>query len=326
MPKFSIIVPIYNVGEYLEECLTSIAKQTFNDFECLLVNDGSTDNSAAIASYYSTRDVRFKYYEKSNGGLSDARNYGLNKATGEYIVFVDSDDIISRQLLKFVDVAIVRHRCDLVYFNYVKFYDLNKNMGFVIHNDEITPNISLISNAELAKKPNFAWARVARRGLYRDISFPVGLIYEDVLTSPLLTSVATKISYVTNDLYGYRKRDNSITTSSAERQFKLFETVDLLKEHVLDAEIPYEYYSTAFVNLIQSCLVSLVRIKNAKSRNMYRQMINERYKDLSVSEILSCYSLNKFKLLTLLAKNKITLTLLSIVLSPIVSFSDKKGK
>ncbi|MGG1954563.1 glycosyltransferase family 2 protein [Enterobacter cloacae] len=324
MPRFSIVVPIYNVENYLVECLTSIANQEFTDFECLLINDGSTDNSATIASNFAIIDSRFHYYEKDNGGLSDARNYGLSKTSGEYIVFVDSDDVISLQLLKIVEAAINRYNCDLVYFNYVKFFDFKKDIFPNSNADEKNSHFSLMSNMHLAQKPNFAWARIAHRKLYDNITFPVGYIYEDVLTSPLLSAVANNICYIPSQLYGYRKRFNSITTGSAERQFKLFDTIDLLEKCVLENKIPYKFYSTAYVNLIQSCLVSLVRIKNAKVRSIHLQMIKSRYDSLSISDILSCYSLGKFKLLSLLAKNKITLLLLSSILSPIVSFSDKK--
>lgn len=325
MPKFSIIVPIFNVESYLNECLTSIRQQIYPDFECLLINDGSTDNSGAIASNFSRRDSRFQYYEKNNGGLSDARNYGLSKASGEYIVFVDSDDVISSNLLRAVETAIEDFSCDLIYFNHVKFYDLKKNISSIFFEDDDGQISSLISNEKLAQKPNFAWARIAHKKLYDNISFPVGYIYEDVLTSPLLSSLAKRICYITENLYGYRKRLNSITTSSAERQFKLFDTVDLLKQCALEKRVPYLYYSTAYVNLIQSCLVSLVRIKNSKSRRKHLKMINKHYQDLSVKDILTCYSLGKFKILSLLAKNKLALTLLSCILRPIVFFSDKKG-
>ena len=88
----SIIVPIYNVENYLRQCLDSILNQTYQNFECLLINDGSPDNSADICREYAIKDSRFKYFEKENGGLSDARNYGIRQSTGSYLTFVDSDD------------------------------------------------------------------------------------------------------------------------------------------------------------------------------------------------------------------------------------------
>lgn len=88
----SIIVPIYNAENYLKSCLDSVLSQTFKDFEVLMVNDGSTDSSATLCQAYAERDSRFRYFEKENGGLSDARNYGLDRAQGAYITFLDADD------------------------------------------------------------------------------------------------------------------------------------------------------------------------------------------------------------------------------------------
>lgn len=326
MPKFSIIVPIYNVGDYLDDCLTSIIKQSFDDFECLLINDGSTDNSPDIAKDYSVRDDRFKFYNKSNGGLSDARNYGLERAVGDYIVFIDSDDIIHLRLLEYVNKAIIENQCDLVYFEYKKFFTHNDDYNSLFMSDDEHYSFKAITNAQLAQMPNFAWARIANRKLYSEIRFPKGYIYEDVLTSPLLSSKAQTIGYLSNKLYGYRKRENSITTQSAEKQFRLFETVHLLNDFVDNSKVQYIFYSTALVNLIQSCLVSLVRIEKYSTRKEFINLIVEEYNSLNYKNVLGCYSFNKFKILTLLAKNKITLTLLSMMLRPVVLVSDKKGK
>lgn len=96
--EISIIVPIYNVEKYIFKCLESIVNQSFTDFEVILVDDGSTDNSSIICNKFVTEDSRFKYFYKNNGGLSDARNYGLNYAKGKYVVFIDSDDFIEKSI------------------------------------------------------------------------------------------------------------------------------------------------------------------------------------------------------------------------------------
>ena len=324
--RFSLILPIYNVEDYLEDCLLSILNQSFKDFECLLIDDGSTDYSSKICEKFIEEDSKFKYFYKKNGGLSDARNFGLDRAVGEYIVFIDSDDLISTNALFEVNSCILKHMSDIVYFDYKKFHAAK---------DEPCPQFDLsvsansarkISNVILTKKPNFAWARVAKRELYINNRFPVGFIYEDVLTSPLLSARAKVVSHIKHELYGYRKRPNSITTGSAEKQFQLFETLKLLKENVIREKIDTKFYTTAFVNLIQSCLVSLVRIENRKIRQKYMDIILAEYNKLSYREVLNCWSYNKYKILTLLSKNKISLLLLSAALRKIVLMSDKKGK
>lgn len=322
--RFSLILPIYNVQDYLEDCLSSIHNQNFKDFECLLIDDGSTDHSSDICERFVEEDSKFKYFYKKNGGFSDARNFGLDRAVGEYVFFIDSDDLISTNALSEVDSCISKHMSDIVYFDYKKFH---------AEKDEPLPQFELsvpsnsirkISNVILTKKPNFAWARVAKREMYIKNCFPVGFIYEDVLTSPLLSARARAVSYIEHELYGYRKRSNSITTGSAEKQFRLFETLRLLKENVIRENIDIKFYTTAFVNLIQSCLVSLVRIDDRKIRQKYIDLILTEYNKLSYRDIFNCWSYRKYKILSLLSKNKISLFLLSAALRQIVVFSDKQ--
>lgn len=324
--RFSLILPIYNVSGYLDDCLLSIASQDFKDFECLLIDDGSTDNSAEICENFVSSNNNFKYYYKNNGGLSDARNFGLDRAAGEYVVFIDSDDLISAKTLSAIDACISQNGSDIVYLNYKKFYAEKNDPLPHFEQDISNSSFHKMSNIQLAQQPNFAWARVAKKSMYSRIRFPVGFIYEDVLTSPLLSARAETISHINIEMYGYRKRNNSITTGSAEKQFRLFETLQLLEENINKEKIDRKYYTTAFVNLIQSCLVSLVRIDSFTVRQKYINLILTEYSRLSLSDIAECWSFKKFKFLALLSKNKISLFLLSIALRQLVLFSDKKGK
>ena len=107
----SIIVPIYNVEKYLRQCLDSIQNQTYQNFECLLINDGSPDNSADICREYVEKDSRFRYFEKENGGLSDARNHGIRQSKGSYLTFVDSDDWLENDALQLLYGALEKRKC-----------------------------------------------------------------------------------------------------------------------------------------------------------------------------------------------------------------------
>ena len=109
----SVIVPIYNVEKYLRQCLDSIQNQTYQNFECLLINDGSPDNSADICREYVEKDSRFKYFEKENGGLSDARNYGIRQSKGSYLTFVDSDDWLEHDALDRLYGALRKGNADI---------------------------------------------------------------------------------------------------------------------------------------------------------------------------------------------------------------------
>ena len=114
----SVIVPIYNVEDYLRQCLDSILEQTLSHFEVILVNDGSPDSSGDICREYVEKDSRFHYFEKENGGLSDARNYGIEKARGEYLTFIDSDDFIDPLHLEYLYNTLMNNEADISVSNY----------------------------------------------------------------------------------------------------------------------------------------------------------------------------------------------------------------
>lgn len=321
--KFSIIVPIYNVELFLEECLDSIKKIMTEQCECILVNDGSTDNSKDIAEQFCRANIGFQCLNKENGGLSDARNYGLQHAIGEYIIFVDSDDVVSPVLIEVLNNALKLNDADVVYFNFIKFFNSNdlKELAQCV---EHVP-IEYAGRENLARMPNFAWARVAKRKVYDHNRFPVGVIYEDVYTSPYITQHASVVAFIGSPLYGYRKRSGSITTISAEKQFELFDAVNLLKERYECGEIYFIFYSTALVNLSQSCVVSLVRINNHLKRAKYRRVINQEFNKLTFWEIIKSLSNFKFKILSIVSKYPIGLYAIEKILRPVVLFSDKRN-
>lgn len=299
MVQFTVIVPIYNVDEYLLSCLQSIASQTYQNFECLLINDGATDNSAYIAKEFCRSHSQFNYYEKTNGGLSDARNYGMILAKGEYFVFIDSDDIIHFQFLEFAFEAITSLKSDLVYIHHLRFK----------HDNEITQNsynidLRSISKIQIAKYPNFACTRVCKIDLYDNNCFPIGFIYEDVVTSPILTYRAHNITEVRLPLYFYRRRGNSITGSSAITQFRLFNTLDELKRRIRDLNIPDVYYNTAFVNLSKSVIISLARIKDKNDFYFYLQLSWKEFEKLTFKQGLQSYSSLVSKLIFIVIKSK----------------------
>ena len=121
----SVIVPIYNVENYLRKCLDSILEQTFHNLEILLVNDGSTDGSGQICQEYVEKDNRIRYFEKENGGLSDARNYGIEQAQGEYLTFVDSDDWVTETYIEELYSKLQYYNADISICNYFRFQDSN---------------------------------------------------------------------------------------------------------------------------------------------------------------------------------------------------------
>lgn len=219
-PKISVIVPIYNVEPYLAKCINSILEQSFSRFELLLINDGSTDDSEKLCKIYKTQDSRVKYFYKKNGGLSDARNFGLDKANCEYIVFVDSDDYLEKDYLKDLYNNIRKYKTDISIsgFNLVtesgqkiRSYNLNK-----ADNDRILTGQQLIKATFRGKDtlPNIVtWNKIYKSSLFKDIKFEKGRYYEDeYIFIPLFWNIK-KVGFVYKNLYNYVERPGSITSS-----------------------------------------------------------------------------------------------------------------
>lgn len=298
--KFSIIVPIYNVEKYLLQCLESIRSQIYENYECILVNDGSTDSSGLIALNFCKENDVFSYYEKENGGLSDARNFGLRFAKGEYIVFVDSDDLISKRHLSTIS-NLLKNKADtdIVHIDYVRFND-----GDAIEDEQLfdKPQARYISNKKLSQYSNFAWARIAKKELYQNNLFPKGYIYEDAVTSPVLAYMAKKIIKINGKLYFYRRREQSITTGSALKQFQLFDTMKVLKSRCRESNIPLVYYNTSFINLTKSVIISLFRLENRDLFYLNLKRAWKEYQDISLCDGITSNSYLIFKILFVILK------------------------
>lgn len=209
MPKISIIVPVYNVEEYLENCINSILNQTFKDFELILVNDGSTDNSLKICKYYKNIDNRIGIINKENGGLSSARNAGLDIAKGEYIGFVDSDDYIHPQMYEVLYDQIINNLAYIAMCEFKKVPEFKKKEL----SDKITLNqkSEILNNKEAVFKLGesgsvayiVAWNKLYKKNLFNNIRFKEGIIHR------LLYQV-NKLVYIKEKLYFYLQREGSI--------------------------------------------------------------------------------------------------------------------
>ncbi|MDE5640330.1 glycosyltransferase family 2 protein [Bifidobacterium castoris] len=215
-PLVSIIVPIYNVEHYLDDCVQSIVDQTYPDLEILLVDDGSPDGCGAICDAWAEKDARITALHKPNGGLSDARNYGIDRAHGEYVYCVDSDDWIQPNLVeRALDVALDTDS-DLVVFEYNSASD---DGSVVRPSDDVQkfPSEGRRSSEQALKLlwddkvQNFAWSYLVHRSVYdTGIRFPKGYLMEDMGTAYLLYDAANAVYFLPEPLYNYRVRPNSI--------------------------------------------------------------------------------------------------------------------
>ncbi len=218
MPKISIIVPVYQVEKYLEKCVNSILEQTFTDFELILVDDGSTDHGPAMCDQYAEQDVRIKVIHKKNGGLSDARNAGIEIAQGDYLGFVDSDDYIAADMYELLYRDITKENADLaicgIYHVYEgkqpkekeNFYlvvDANRALEIIFHGNVISDH---------------AVNKLYKRKIFNDLRYSVGNYHEDSIIIVDILDKCQKVVIDSKQKYYYYHRDDSITSQSFSRK------------------------------------------------------------------------------------------------------------
>lgn len=207
----SVIVPIYNVEAYIEKCLNSILAQTHRELEIILVDDGSPDNCGQICDDYAKKDPRIRVIHKPNGGLSDARNAGLDIATGDYIGFVDSDDWIEPDMFAYLLDGLQKANAQISICNVINREDhrcIIKNLNYKEYSGDEALKILLSDRME-----NYAWNKLYHRSLWDDLRYPKGKNFEDVLTIYKTFMRADRIVQLPDAKYYYRIRSDSISGS-----------------------------------------------------------------------------------------------------------------
>lgn len=232
----SIIVPVYNVEQYLERCLDSLVNQTLKDIEIILVDDGSTDDSGNICDKYAKKDKRIKVIHKENGGLSDARNIGLSIARGKYIGFVDSDDFISLDMYKKLFNCIEHGNYDIASCEFKKVYEYNEkeiasNTMKIITKEY--DNIQALENyfdeyTDKREMQTVVCNKIYRRELFDNIKFPYGKLYEDGYVTYKLLYKSKKVIHIYEELYYYFQREGSLIRS--EFSLKVLKSYDDRRE------------------------------------------------------------------------------------------------
>ena len=223
-PLVSVIVPVYNVEEYLVRCLDSLCQQSLFEIEILLVDDASQDRCGKICDEYVKKDSRFRvFHNKTNQGLSFARNVGIDNATGIYLMFVDSDDWVHNDFCKCSYECAIDHQADLVMFGYQRVIDtvnFNKT-GSINSINVIEPSgyKTKIEAIDLLHKgvKEYAWNKLYKKELFDGISYPSGFFYEDVGTTYRLVWKANCIYYMNKILYYYRYNKRGITALNTEK-------------------------------------------------------------------------------------------------------------
>lgn len=288
MNKISIVVPIYNIKDYLSRCLDSIKSQSFADFICYCVNDGSTDGSGEIIKQF-LNDNRFHLLNKPNGGLSDARNFALNQIESEYVLFVDGDDYLEPDLLKKAIEQLENSKSDILAFCYYQHYmDGSKEM---IHLNKPNGTYKLESNKELlALTPNAAWNKFYRTRLFKDnnIEYPKGYRYEDLGTTPKLLLKANSIDYLDTPLYNYIvNRPDNITSKVDNKIYDIFNMCENILEYY-KANNKYDDYREELEYL---CSINLIQALRKAATLKDKEFVNKFIDD--VFDFKQKHSFNK---------------------------------
>ena len=277
MTKVSIIVPVYNVEKYLKKCLDSLINQTLKEIEIIIVNDGSTDNSELIIKIYTENyPDKIKVINKENGGLSDARNYGIPYATGEYIAFLDSDDYVELDTYEKMYNKAKEDGSDLVECDFIWEYPDRKKIdtGKIYNNKK-----EMLTYARVV-----AWNKLIKRSLIEEhkMEFPKGLRYEDVEFFYKMVPYYNKVSFVKEPLIHYIQRSSSISNTQNERTKEIFTIMDNVikyyKENNLYEEYKTELEYTYARLLLCSSLFRITKIEDAKIR---KQLLNETWTRLN---------------------------------------------
>lgn len=241
--KLSVIVPMYNVQEYIRECLDSLVRQTLQDMEVIMVDDGCTDDTASIAQEYANYNMNFHLLHKKNGGLSDARNYGLKFAKGEYIAFLDSDDFVEATLYeKMIQKASEGN--DIVVTDIEYYYKDNHDKCYVMKGLSEWETDSIQKKALLS--PMFAWNKIYIASLFKEnsLTYPVGTWYEDIPVTTILFAKASSIGYLDECLMHYRQRESSIMASNnSPRIEEIFGVMELVRDTFKKNDLFDKYYA-----------------------------------------------------------------------------------
>lgn len=201
----SVIVPVYKVAPYVRQCIESIISQSYRDLEILLIDDGSPDECGEICEEYKKQDERIKVFHTENRGLSAARNLGLQNAEGDYVAFVDADDWLDPRMYETLAESLQKNGADICVCGYASGDREAVGKGGVYRGAEVLK--ALIDK----KFNNFVWNKLYRRALFRDIRFPEGMSYEDVVIMHRVAAGARAVAVIPDALYHYRVRADSIT-------------------------------------------------------------------------------------------------------------------
>ena len=284
--KITVIVPVYNVENYLRKCLDSIIAQTYKNIEIIVVNDGSTDTSGEICKEFVEIDHRIIYIEQENAGLSAARNTGLENMSGDYVTFVDSDDWIEQDYVETLYKKITEYQADIAVGNYYSFNESEGMFYFHISGDsyyeEVYDNVSIFENLyESQEMKSFAlisaWGKLYKAGLFEQLRFDMGKLGEDGYLNQKIYLLAEKIVYIHKGIYSYRIRNNSLSRTWAEKWMHAL--VDAMSERITllsSLGYPLEKHLAIYRQMLEGSL-SNGKVSGLEETPTYKEFETKKY-------------------------------------------------
>lgn len=272
--KISVIVPIYNVDSYLEKCLKSLVSQTLKEFEILLINDGSTDGSQKIIDEFQDRfPEKIKAFYKQNGGLSDARNFGLDKARGDFLAFVDSDDYVSENMLEEMYDLAIKNNAEIVICNLQK---VNEKGGItqkltqipnMPERIELEENFSVFSDISY-----FACNKIFKKELFEGKRFQKGMHFEDIELIPQILLQCKTLAKTNAYHYYYLERTNSISKSHTEKGLDILNAVENVEKTFHKSKYAHKKNELKNFQILEGVYTYLAYLAYVKDQKVYREM------------------------------------------------------
>lgn len=279
--KISIVVPIYKVEKYLDKCIESLVQQTYRDLEIILVDDGSPDACPKMCDNWAKKDNRVVVIHKKNGGLSDARNVGIEAATGEYISFVDSDDYLSMDFFEILKDALKNNNADIAMSEVLLKYEdksLIKATKFTKNKEVCIPGIDAIYDNDIRYNMT-AWAKLYKSELFDGVKFPVGRLHEDEFVFFKIFAKCNLFVIDNNAKYYYIQRGTSIMYTKTEKNVR--DILDAFEEKYnyleKNAKNNHQRNLELYAGELRSMYPSIKKYTQIKKeiRNKYNEIYNE---------------------------------------------------
>ena len=310
--KVSIIVPVYNVENFLEKCLTSLVDQTLQDIEILVINDGSTDNSQKIINEFQEKfPLKIKAFIKENGGLSDARNFGIEKASGEFIGFVDADDHVFPNMFEEMHHLAKKHNAEMAICNLQKVDEVGNITQKLTQIPNMPEKIDLENNFSIFSDLSyFACNKIFKRELFEGKRFQKGMHFEDIELIPQLLLRCKTIVQTQNYHYNYLERADSISKTHTEKGFDILQAVKNVEVAFENSSFKNKISELKGFQILEGVYTFLAYLAFVKDEKAYKKMSLElgsfiKYRKISTWEILQYKRFGKNYLLSLPLKKQL---------------------